>query len=277
MRQSRTLSGGLDVHQDSMAVASVATDHHAEGVYLGTIGTRQCAIAPRSRTLHSKAPHLIFVDDAGPWGYWLYRYLTPKGRVCGVVAPALMPQQAGDRAKTDRRDAGPLARRMRAGELTRGSGPTVEDEALRDLSRARAAALRDRKAAQVRRNACLLRPDRRSTGRAPGRPAPLRWRSAGVCATPAPQRVCHDDVRAVTEQPARRQRREPARQDQVHTWRRRPVLEARPAGRGVPGTVAAPLVAARGDLPRGEPPRHLRPERGWLPSDSRAPATGSRP
>jgi Transposase len=134
MRQSRPLDGGLDVHQDSLAVASAAKDHHAEVVYLGTIGTRQCDIAPLSQKLHSQAPHLIVVDDAGPCGDWLSRYLTPKGRVCGVVAPALIPQKAGDRVKTDRRDAGPLARLMRAGELTSVSGPTVEDEAIRDLT-----------------------------------------------------------------------------------------------------------------------------------------------
>ena len=82
MPQSSTLSIGLDVHKESIAVAYVAQEHHAEVVSLGTIGTRQCDIDPLLRKMPSKSKHLIFVYDAGPCGYWLYRYLTHKGHVC---------------------------------------------------------------------------------------------------------------------------------------------------------------------------------------------------
>ena len=73
----------------------------------GTIGTRQCDLDHLIRKLQSKAKHLVFVYEAGPCGYWLYRYLTKKGHVCWVVAPSLIPKKAGDRVKTDRRDAVP--------------------------------------------------------------------------------------------------------------------------------------------------------------------------
>jgi transposase len=79
MKQSSTLYVGLDVHKDSLAVAYVAQDHGAEVVSLGNIGTRQCDIDKLIRQLPSKSPHLVFVDEAGPCGYWLYRYLTKKG------------------------------------------------------------------------------------------------------------------------------------------------------------------------------------------------------
>jgi hypothetical protein len=69
MPQSRTLYVGLDVHKDSIAVASVANDHDAAVIYLGTIGTRQCDIDHLVRKLQSKAPHLVFVYEAGPCGY----------------------------------------------------------------------------------------------------------------------------------------------------------------------------------------------------------------
>jgi transposase len=150
MRQSSTLYVGLDVHKDSIAVAYVAKDHHAEVIYLGTIGTRQCDIDQLIRKLQSKARHLVFVYEAGPCGYWLYRYLTKKGQSCWVVAPSLIPKKAGDRVKTDRRDAVQLARLMRLGDLTRVYGPSVEDEAIRDLSRAREDALSDLKTAKFR-------------------------------------------------------------------------------------------------------------------------------
>ena len=161
MLQSSTLYIGMDVHKDAIAVAYVAKDHDAEVVYLGTIGTRQCDIDTLIRKLQSKSPHLVFVYEAGPCGYWLYRYLTTRGHICWVVAPSLIPQKAGNRVKTDRRDAVQLARLLRSGDLTPGSVPTVEDEAIRDLSRAREDALRDLKTAKFRLKAFLLRQDLR--------------------------------------------------------------------------------------------------------------------
>jgi Transposase len=208
MRQSNTLYVGLDVHKDSIAVAYVAQEHGAEVTFLGTIGTRQCDIDHLIRKMQSRATHLIFVYEAGPCGYWLYRYLTKKGYDCWVVAPSLIPQKPGDRIKTDRRDAVQLARLARSGDLTVVYVPTVEDEAIRDLSRAREDALRDLKAAKFRLKAFLLRHDIRYTGRATWGPAHLRWLAEVVCPTPAQQIVFQEYVRAVNEHTERLQRLE---------------------------------------------------------------------
>ena len=105
MAQSSTLFIGMDVHKDSIAVAYIAQAHGAEVTYLGPIGTRQCDIDQLIGKMQSKAKHLVFVYEAGPCGYWLYRYLTKKDYDCWVVAPSLLPKKAGDRVKTDRRDA----------------------------------------------------------------------------------------------------------------------------------------------------------------------------
>ena len=78
MPHSSTLYVGLDVHKDSIAVAYVAKDHDAEVIYLGTIGTRPCDIDQLVRKLQAKAKHLVFVYEAGPCGYWLYRDLTKQ-------------------------------------------------------------------------------------------------------------------------------------------------------------------------------------------------------
>jgi transposase len=107
----------MAVHQESSAVASSAQEHHAEVISLGAIGTRQCDIDHRLRKMPSKRNHLVLVYEAGPGGYWLYRYLTPKGHLCWVVAPSLSPKKAGDRVKTNRRDALKRARLLRAGDL----------------------------------------------------------------------------------------------------------------------------------------------------------------
>ena len=78
MHQSSTLDVGLDVHQESMAVAYVAKAHDAEVVDRGAIGTRQCDIDTLIRKLQAKSKPLVFVDEAGPWGNWLSRDLTQK-------------------------------------------------------------------------------------------------------------------------------------------------------------------------------------------------------
>src|SRR5215510_491862 len=267
MSQSSTLFIGMDVHKDTIAVAYVAQDHGAEVTYLGSIGTRQCDIDQLIRKMQSKAKHLIFVYEAGPCGYWLYRYLTKKGHVCWVVAPSLIPQKAGDRGKTDRRDALQLARLMRSGDLTPVYVPAVEDEAIRDVSRAREDTLRELKAAKLRLKACLLRHAIRSTGRANWSPAHLRWLSEVVCPTPAQQIVFQEYVQTVTEQPARLGRLDLELHEQVTTWRFAPVVEALQALRGVQFTVAVTTVAALGALTRFDTPRQLMNYLGLTPSE----------
>src|SRR5713226_5052247 len=267
MAHSSTLFVGLDVHKETIAVAYVAEEREAEVVFLGTIGTRQCDIDKLLRKLQAKGKTLHLVYEAGPCGYWLYRYLTKKNLQCWVVAPSLIPKKAGDRVKTDRRDAMQLARLMRAGDLTPVSVPAVDDEAIRDLSRAREDTLRDLKAAKLRLKAFLLRHDIRSTGRANWSPAHLRWLSEVVCPTPAQHMVFQEYVQTVTEQTERLQRLEHELHEQVKTWRFQPVVEALQALRGVQCTVAVTTVAELGDLTRFDNPRQLMNYLGLTPSE----------
>jgi transposase len=257
----------MDVHKESIAVAYVAQDYGAEVISLGTIGTRQCDIDKLIRQLQSKSKQLVFVYEAGPCGSWLYRYLTKKGYTCWVVALSLIPKKTGDRVKTDRRDAMQLARLMRSGDLTPVYVPAVDDEAIRDLSRAREETLRDLKAAKLRLKAFLLRHDIRYTGRANWSPAHLRWLSEVVCPPPAQQIVLQEDVQTVTEQTERLGRLDLALHEQVQTWRLHPVVEALQALRGVQFTVAVTTVAELGDLTRFDNPRQLMNYLGLTPSE----------
>jgi transposase len=267
MAHSSTLFVGLDVHKETIAVAQVAEERAAEVMSLGTIGTRQCDIDKLLRKLHSKGQTLHFVYEAGPCGYWLYRYLTKKDLKCWVVAPSQIPKKAGDRVKTDRRDAVQLARLLRSGDLTPVYVPSVEDEAIRDLVRAREDVLKDLKAAKVRLKAFLLRQDIRYEGRATWGPAHLRWLADVVCPTPAQQLVFQEYVRSVSEHTERLQRLEAELATLVPNWRWAPVVEAIQALRGVQFTTAVTLIAELGDLRRFDTPRQLMSYLGLTPSE----------
>jgi transposase len=267
MPHSTTLDVGLDVHKDSIAVAYVAQEHGAEGTYLGSIGTRHIDIDHLIRKMQAKAQHLVFVSEAGPCGYWLSRYFTKKGYDCWVVAPSLIPNKAGDRVKTDRRDAVQLARLARSGDLTPVYVPKVEDEAIRDLTRAREEAIGDLKAAKFRLKAFLLRHDLRYTGQATWGPAHLRWLSEVVCRTPAQHIVFQEYVRAVNEHTERLHRLEQELNEQVKSWRLNPVVDALQALRGMQFMVAVTTVAELGDITRFDTPRELMKFVGLIPSE----------
>ena len=157
MTETTPLFVGLDVHKDSIAVAHAAGQSADPPVFLGTVGTRQADLDKLLRRLQAKTPALVFAYEAGPCGYHLYRDLTDKGFTCQVVAPSLIAKKPGDKVKTDRRDAVTLARLLRSGDLTSVYVPTVDDEAIRDLCRARDAARCTMKDAKLRLKAFLLR------------------------------------------------------------------------------------------------------------------------
>lgn len=136
MTRSNILFVGIDVHKESIEIA-LADGANQEVRRYGMIGGTQDSMCKTLRKLVSLGKTLHFFYEAGPCGYELYRYLVSQDHDCWVVAPSLILKRAGDKIKTDQRDAIQLAQLFRAGELTPVYVPDREDEARRDLSRAR--------------------------------------------------------------------------------------------------------------------------------------------
>ncbi len=150
---------GLDVHAETISVA-VAEGHRGEVRSLGKIPNRPEAVRRLVKRLEPVATVRVCYE-AGPTGYALYWQLAELGVKCEVVAPSLVPVKAGDRVKTDRRDAEKLAKAYRSGDLTAVWVPDAAHEALRDVVRAREAAKKDELRAKHRLGKFLLRHGRR--------------------------------------------------------------------------------------------------------------------
>ncbi len=135
MKQVRKFVG-LDVHKNTIAV-SVSEANGGTPRYYGEIPNTPKAIAKLVKSLTAQGETVSFCYEAGPCGYGIYRHLRALGQTCMVVAPSLIPMKPGNRVKTDRRDSESLSRLHRAGELTAVWVPDQEQEAMRDLTRAR--------------------------------------------------------------------------------------------------------------------------------------------
>ncbi len=145
---------GLDVHKDTISVAILAPDRDGSEV------ERIPHDEPSVRRLVGRLGDprwLRACYEAGPTGYELARLLAGMGVGCQVIAPSLIPKAPGDKVKTDRRDCRRLARLYRAGELVAIRIPSVQEEAVRDLCRARADLVQDRTRARHRLGKFLLR------------------------------------------------------------------------------------------------------------------------
>jgi transposase len=267
VNQYNTLFVGLDVHKDSIAVAYAPEQTGVEPTYLGPIGTRTCDIDKLIRQLHSKASKVLFVYEAGPCGYWLYRYLQKEGKHCMVVAPSLVPRRSGNRVKTDRSDARQLARLLRSEDLSPVYVPSPEDESVRDLCRLREDILSDLKSAKHRLESFLLRHDIRYEGKADWKAAHLRTLAHISLATPAQKIVFQEYVGAVTHLMDRLAVIEEEIRQHAKSWRLAPFVHAFQALRGVQLHVAVTIAAELGDIRRFEKPRQLMAYVGLHPSE----------
>jgi transposase len=269
MKNDNILFIGLDTHKEQTQVAYTLDHRNSEINDLGRIQTTKTGFVKLARQLQSKYPHatLHFVYEAGPCGYWIYRLLTSLGHCCFLVAPSLIPKKPGDRVKTDKRDAQNLARLLKNNDLDPIYVPEPEDEAVRDLSRAREVAMRDLNDAKHQLKSMFLRNNIRYKGSDNWSLKHIRWLTEIVLPHPCQQIVLQEMIQSISERMARLQRLDNELTHQVKQWRYYPVVKAIQAMRGIRLLIATGMIAELGDLSRFDTPRKLMKYVGLTPSE----------
>lgn len=264
---------GMDVHKESITIATgrgmdLSTGHVPDEVRLvGTIPNTTAAIDSAIRKLVSTGAVPLFVYEAGPGGYTLYRHLQAKGFSCTVVAPSLIPRKPGDRVKTDGRDALMLTRLFRAGELTKIYVPSEEDEAVRDLFRTRCDVKNlERKAKQFLLS-FLLRQGFRYSGLSNWTKSHFIWLDTLVLPHPAHQLALQEYIDTVKHCCARVQQIDAMLLQVAQTWSGLPMVRALQAFRGISFLSALGLAAEIGDMRRFATPRQLMSYVGLVPTE----------
>jgi transposase len=259
---------GLDTHKETIAVA-VADALGGKVRYYGEIANTPEAIQKLVKQLCPDGEVVSFCYEAGPCGYAIYRQINRLGHYCSVVAPSLIPTKPGERVKTDRRDSEKLSRLDRAGELTPVWVPDQEQEAMRDLTRAREDMKGLERITKQRLNAFLLRYGRiYESGKSRWTQAHFRWMEGLKFDIAVQQIVFQEYVDAVRQAEARVAGLEKEMEKALENWVLAPVVEALMALRGIKLITAMTVMAELGDITRFDSPRQLMSFLGLVPSEA---------
>ena len=266
---------GLDVHKETIAIA-VAEPGRQEPVYDGEIANTPKRVERKIQQLSERygGGLLQFVYEAGPCGYGLYRQLLASGHDVQVVAPSRIPKAPGERIKTDRRDALKLARLARSGDLTPVWVPDTEQEAMRDLTRARDDMKAQERKARQQLNAFVLRHGHHwPKGRTRWTQSHYNWLESLRFEHDWQQVVLQEYIDAVRAATQRVNDLTVQMERALPQWSLAPVVEALVALRGIDKLAAMVLMAELGDISRFDSPRQLMGFLGLVPSEH---SSGSR-
>jgi transposase len=267
MDQITTTYVAMDTHKQTISVAIAEGGRRGETRFLGEIPSRPDSVARLVERLSKRYAKLAFCYEAGPCGYGLYRQIVALGHECVVVAPSLVPTRPGDRVKTDRRDAVTQASLFRSGELTAVWVPDEAHEAMRDLCRAREAAVETLRRARQQVASFLLRHGRVFSNGKHWTGKYRQWLASQRFDHPARQIAFEELVQAMEEALARRDRLARQMEELLPSWSLAKVVVAIQALRGVAAISAMTLVAEIGDFRRFANPRQLMAYLGLTPSE----------
>lgn len=258
---------GMDVHKNSISIAIADQGRDGEVRYYGKIAHDIDQLAKVIRKFISQGAELKCVYEAGGCGYHLYRYLTSNGIDCAVIAPSKIPRKSGDRQKTDKRDCLTLAKLHRSGELTAIYVPNEEDEALRDLVRARSDAQNAHKRAKQQLAAFLLRYHIVFSGKSKWSKAYFNWLADLTMPHPAQQITLQEYIDAINTCSDRVDRLTGQVRQLSEQSRLNGLIKALQTMRGISLIVAATLASELGDFSRFEQPGQLMSFLGLIPSE----------
>lgn len=258
---------GIDVAKLRNALAIADAGREGEVRYFGEVDASDASMRRLIQRISAKVDCTHFCYEAGPTGYGLYRLIRSLGHECTVVAPSLIPRRPGDRVKTNRRDAMSLARLLRAGELTAVWVPDEGHEAMRDLVRARAAAVETLRVHRQQVSAFMLKHGRVFPRKKGWTMRYLRWLQEQQFDHPAHQIALQEMVEAVRISKERVERLERVIEEFVPAWSLAPVVRALQTLRGVDLIVAVTFVTEIGDVRRFESPRQLMGYLGLVPGE----------
>src|ERR1700693_5135350 len=243
---------GMDVHKDTIVVAVTAAGDSGKATPYGTFPNTAAALEKLVRRLRQAGSGpLKFCYEAGPCGYGVHRTLARLGEDCMGVAPWMIPRKSGERQKNDKRDAASLAVLHRGGLLTAVWVPDAAHEAMRDLIRARLAAVRTVRTARQQLSAFLLRHERvYPAGRTAWTKAHRGWLADQCFAQPAQQIVLEENIEAVRLGEQRRDRIDGYLRAQIPAWSVFPLGRNLSALRGLDTIASAGLATAIGDPSR---------------------------
>ena len=267
MEHSTEVFVGIDIAKARNAVAVADSGRDGEVRYLGELDASVESMRRLIKRLASRHERLHFCYEAGPTGYGLHRLITELGHSCTVVAPSLIPVRASDRVKTNRRDAIGLAKLLRAGELTAVWVPDESHEAMRDLVRARAAAVETLRVHRQQVSAFMLRHGRIFSGKKAWGARHLRWLQEQSFDHPAQQLALQEMVEGVRISKERVTRLEAAIEEFLPAWSLEPMVRALQALRGVDLIVSVTFATEIGDVRRFGSPRQLMGYLGLTPSE----------
>lgn len=257
---------GMDVHKASINVAVLEPGKNEPIEW--KLDNRPTAVAKLAQRLKKDSGgDVVVCYEAGPCGFALMRQLTSLGIVCKVIAPALIPKQAGNRVKTDKRDARKLASFFRAGLLTEVHPPTPDQEAVRDLCRAHDDARDDRLRARHRLGKFLLRHGIAYTGGKAWTHAHRRWLMTVRFEHPAAQATFDDYMRAADAAVERTRSLDEKIAEFAKTDAYREAVGILRCFRGIDVTSAMIFLSELGDVARFETPRKLMAYLGMTPSE----------
>jgi transposase len=273
VRQDSKIYVGLDTSKLKISVAVAEAGRDGDVRFTGEIDSAPDAVERLVTKLAKRHRDVAFCYEAGPTGYGLHRQITRLGYDCIVVAPSLIPKRPGERVKTNRRDALTLAKLHRAGELTAVWVPDPEHEAVRELVRAREAAMEDLRRARQHLQSFLLRHGRVFTGRQGWTRAHTRWLCEQRFEHPAQYLVLAEYRQAIEAAEIRLKRLDEQVAEAVSSWSMAPVIAAYQALRGVAFLTAVTFVTEIGDVRRFDSPRQLMAYLGLVPCEN---STGER-